>query len=643
MMTRFPIASLGLAAVVLSLAACGGSGGSVSPAPTAAEPPAAPAPAPAQAASTTLSGTVAVGAPITGGTLRVVDADGTVVVDAKSIGSNGRYDGVSLTGRAPWRLEACGYAAERWVCLRSIVQAAGTGHVTPLTDAMLELAATDASSAATQPLLRSGLATLLADAGLASDFDFVAGELDAGSRSGYDRLLDAIGVVKGHDGRPFVQIVPRLGNGNLYIEQGASPQGTLSVDGAARALPLAGLERLFRDMTAALDSAKACASQDTGIRRSLSAQARLGSEDGSPAVGADAVAQRLCAFFGAGEDGRSPMWGSTLMSPTLGRCDFTGAAPRCRVGFAMRSVAGEVRAIGNGMGVSYEGGAWRFLGELSPLSIHASANVQRDRRIDGTEPVDTYMRALSFEVPAMAGLACAKVSQRDAAGVDVLVAYYKRHGSGTPRRLSLWTAGTGGNDRSLDVASGSTRSDDDTWIGLPEGTVGDTVIRNFYRGGRLVQVDLYGDAACTTAFTVDGRSRFEVEVDGVPPLWSALPSLPWPSLTDATAAALRSLTIPADGTASLAAAWTAPRGGVGFDEVSVCRERVCGEGSDARIGSSRVRPVASAATVSLRSPGAAVPAGGFRMLSLYGRNAEGLGVQANMLSCPSRPAGQRCA
>jgi hypothetical protein len=68
MMTRFPIASLGLAAILLSLAACGGSGGSVAPAPTAAEPPAAPAPAPAQAASTTLSGTVAVGAPITGGT-----------------------------------------------------------------------------------------------------------------------------------------------------------------------------------------------------------------------------------------------------------------------------------------------------------------------------------------------------------------------------------------------------------------------------------------------------------------------------------------------------------------------------------------------------------------------------------------------
>jgi hypothetical protein len=640
MLIRYSTTSLGLAAVLLSLAACGGSGGSAAPAPTAAEPAAAPAPA--RAASDTLSGTVAVGAPITGGTLRVVDADGTVVADAKTIGSDGRYDGVSLTGRAPWRLEACGYAAERWVCLRSIVQAAGTGHVTPLTDAMLELGTTDASSMATQPLLRSGLATLLADAGLASDFDFVSGALEAGSRSGYDRLLDAIGVVKGRDGRPFVQIVPRLGQGNLYIEQGGSPEGTMSVDNAARSLPLAGLERLFRDMTAALAGAKACASQETGIRRTLSAQARLGSDDGTPAVGADAVAQRMCAFFGAGDDGRSPMWGSTLMSPTLGRCDFTGAAPRCRVGFAIRSAEGEVRSIGNGMGVSYEAGAWRFLGDLSPLSIHASANVQRDRRVDGTEPVDLYMRALSFEVPAVPGLACAKVSQRNAAGVDVLVAYYKRHGSGTPRRLSLWTTGSGGNDRSLDVAIGATRSDDDTWIGLPEGTVGDTVIRNFYRGGRVVQVDLYGDAACTTGFSVDGRSRFEVEVDGVPPLWSALPSLPWPSLTDASVAALRALTLPADGTGSLAAAWTAPRGGVGFSEVSVCRERACGEGSDARIGSSGVRPTASTVTMSLRSAGAAVPANGFRMLSLYGRNAEGLGVQANMLSCPSRPAGQRC-
>jgi hypothetical protein len=111
----------------------------------------------------------------------------------------------------------------------------------------------------------------------------------------------------------------------------------MSVDNAARSLPLAGLERLFRDMTAALAGAKACASQETGIRRTLSAQARLGSDDGTPAVGADAVAQRMCEFFGAGDDGRSPMWGSTFVSPRLGRCDFTGTAPVCGVSFAMRS------------------------------------------------------------------------------------------------------------------------------------------------------------------------------------------------------------------------------------------------------------------------------------------------------------------
>jgi hypothetical protein len=615
------------------VAGCGGSS------PTASTPTSDTGDAEARAASASLSGTVAVGAPITDGMLKVTDADGTVVVDGKSIDADGRYDGVTLSGKGPWTLEACGFAGERWLCLRSVVQAGGTGNVTPLTDAMLALAIEGAAPAAGP--LRDGLAALLQDAGLPSDFDFVSGSLQAGSRTGYDRLLDAIGVAKGEDGQPFVQIVPRLGTGNLYIERGSSPQGRLAVDAAAGALPLAGLERLFRDLSASMASADACTSAATGVRRSLASTARISFGEGEAAIGADAVADALCRMFGRGEDGSTPMWGSRLVSPTLGRCDLGGAVPLCGVSFALRSPDGSVKALGSGMGVSYEGAAWKFAGDLLPISIHAAATVQRDRRVDGPTPVDRYSRALQFDIAAAQNLACARVSQRNPAGDAVTIGFYKPHGTDPVRRLSLWTEGGFSNAPSLDPATGATRSADDTWIMLPEGSDGDAVIRNFYRGGRTVRVDLYADPGCATPLALDGRSGFDVEVDGVPPVWAALPSLSWPELGATSVATLRDFALGAGEPGTLSVSWSTPRGNAGFDSVSVCSARDCGDGSAARVGERSIRPGATTAAVPIRTTDA-MPAGGFRMVSLYGRAGDGMGMQANLLSCPSRPAGQTC-
>lgn len=628
-----PLRAASLAALVsAALAACGGSS------PTASSD-AASAGGSANAASAGLSGTVAVGAPITDGLLKVTDADGVVVVEGKAIDADGRYEGVMLTGKAPWTLEACGYAGERWTCLRSVVQSAGTGNVTPLTDAMIALAAEGGTPGAGP--LREGLAALLADAGLPADFDFVTGALSAGSRSGYDRLLDAIGVNKGEDGAPFVQIQPRLGTGNLYIERGGAPQGRLAMDAAAGSLPLAGLETLFRDLSAAMTSASACASPATGIRRSLASNVRIGFGDGEPATGPDAVAAAMCQMFDQGEDGSTSMWGSRLVSPTLGRCDFSGATPLCGVSFALRAPDGTVKALGSGMGVSYEGGAWKFAGDLLPIPIHAAATVQRDRRVDGPTPFDQYSRALQFDINAVQNLSCARVSQRNAAGDPVVVGYYKRHGSGTVRRLSLWTADGMSNSVSLDPAVGATRSSDDTWIMLPEGADGDAVIRNFYRGGRTVRIDLYSDAGCATPLAIDGRSGFDVDVDGVPPVWAAMPSLPWPELTSASVTTLRDFALGAGEQGTLSVSWTNPRGNGGFDSATVCSDRVCGDGSAARVGERSMRPGATSVAVPVRTTDA-MPAGGFRMLSLYGRSGDGMGMQANLLSCPSTPVGQRC-
>jgi len=638
-----PRATAAVALAVL-LVACGG--GSETP-----PPPAAPLPAPQ-----TLSGSVAVGAPMTDGRLRVLDATGAVVAADVVVASDGSYPAVTLTGTGPWRLEACGYTGATYQCIQSVALAAGTAHVTPLTSALMLLASGQspdslmsgtapslnaAALAAAQGTLRTGLAPALADASVGTALDLVAGALSAGSRTGYDRLLDAVAVRTGVDGQPFVQIEPRLGSGNLFLQPGNAPVGSLATDSAAARLPLAGLETLFRDMSNAIRTSASCTDSSTGLAASLAVDASFSGE-GEPITGASAVAGALCTFLagGAGEPSRL---GSRFLSPTLGRCDFSGAAPVCGIGFALQGSDGSIESVGQGMGVTYVGGVWKFKGDLLPIAIRASARVQRDRRVDGDAPVDSYSRALSFEIPAFSGLACARVAQRDAAGAAVTLAIYKRHAEGEPRSLSAWRSSNDGASRSLDPATGNTRSGDDTWLMLPEGEAGDTAVRNFFRGGRSVTVTLFGDAACSTPFSVAGRSRFEVEVEGVPPVWASMPGLPWPSLDAASTASLRSLALAASSTASFSAGWTVAGSRLGVGEIVFCSDRPrCGQGDEGRLGEAGLRGAPTSGSVTLRTGATALAAGSYKMLALFGGTADGTGLQSNHMSCPAVAAGRPC-
>lgn len=632
------------AALAGLLSACGGG--------SDANPPAAVVPPPAQ----TLSGSVAVGAPMTDGRLRVLDATGAVVASDVVVAADGSYPAVTLTGTGPWRLEACGYTGATYQCIQSVALAAGTAHVTPLTTALMLLASgqspdslmsggapalTATALAAAQDTLRTGLAPALADAGVGAALDLVAGALAAGSRTGYDRLLDAVAVRTGVDGQPFVQIEPRLGSGNLFLQPGSASVGALATDSAAARLPLDGLELLFRNMSNAIRTAASCTDASTGLAASMAADASF-TGDGEPINGAAAVAGALCGML-AGGGGEPSRLGSRFVSPTLGRCDFSGAAPVCGIGFALQGSDGSIENVGQGMGVTYVGGAWRFMGDLLPIGIHANATVQRDRRVDGDAVVDTYSRALAFEVPAVNGLACARVAQRDAAGAAVTLAYYKRHADGGPRRLSVWRSSADGGSRSLDPATGSTRTADDTWLMLPQGDAGDTAVRNFFRGGRSVTVSLYGDAACSTPFSVAGRSSFEVEVEGVPPVWASMPGLPWPSLDAASTAALRSLALDASAGTIVSAGWTVASGRLGVGEIVFCSDRArCGDGDTGRLGEAGVRGGATSGQVVVRNGATPVAAGGYKLLALFGRTADGAGLQSNHMSCPAVAAGLAC-
>jgi len=625
--------TLGVASLAM-LSACGGGS-------DAAQAP-APAPAP-----THLTGSAAVGAPMTQGTLRVIDATGAVVAHDIAINADGTYDAGALAGTGPWRIEACGYTGANYGCIYSVALAAGTANVTPLTTAMITLATghtpdtvmsdggapTAGALAAAQTQLQAGLAGTLNDAGVPSNFDFTTGSLAAGTRSGYDRILDAVNVTTGTDDGAFVQVTPRLGDGNLYLTTGTT-SGTITTAAGAAALPLGSLETLFTKMTAAMASSTSCTDANVGIATVIASDARMNGLSGGANVSAG-----LCQFFGHGDGGAGAMWGAKFLSPTLGKCDLTGSAPLCAVSFALESTDGSVENVGDGMGVVYRDNRWQFYGELLPISINANAAVQRNVRIDDPTTPAQYSRALQFDIARTDGIACARIAMRDDA--QTTLAIYKVF-SPDAERMSLWTHDGFGNDASTDPLAGSLRSADDSWIQIPQGTDGDEMIRRFYRVGRTVDVSLYSDAACSTPATVDGKSVLPVNVAGMPPVDSALADLPWGTLTADTVAALEGFTLDGGHAGSFSSAWTFSDGITGFGEATFCTSGSCGEGDAARLGQSRIRPGARLATTSLSAPATHILAGDYKEFILGGRDATGMNIESEFVSCTAQAAGQMC-
>ena len=356
------------------------------------------------------------------------------------------------------------------------------------------------------------------------------------------------------------------------------------------------------------------------------------------------MSQGLCGFFATGDDGNSPIWGSRFMSPTLGKCDLSGASPICAVSFVLQSAQGDVQPVGSGMAVTKEAGVWKFMGDLIPIQIEATAKAQRTKRIDLATPTYQYDRALAFEVAAIQGLACAKVSQHTADGALTTIAFYKRHpGATDQRRLALWLSSGMSVGPSTDPLVGATRGPDDTWIQLPEGDAGDAVVRNFYRGGRSVNVALFSDAACSAPMMVGGRSDFDVEVDGVPPVWASMPTLAWPELDVATLASLRNLAVAAGADGSFQAAWTFPHGPLGLHDMTFCGDRGdCGDGGNGRLGSGSLRAGALSATLPLHNRGSALAADAAKTFALSGVTGDGVGMQSNFSSCPGSSATEAC-
>ena len=56
-----------------------------------------------------------------------------------------------------------------------------------------------------------------------------------------------------------------------------------------------------------------------------------------------------------------------------------------------------------------------------------------------------------------------------------------------------------------------------------------------------------------------------------------------------------------------------------------------------------MRGAATSSPVTVQMPaGVALESSGYKMLAIYGRTAEGVGMQSNHMSCSARPAGAEC-
>lgn len=587
----------------------------------------------------TLSGTIAVGAPMLNATVSVKDAKGVVV--SAPVGADGSYSGLSLEGlTAPFSLQACGFVDGNYGCYYAVVGQAGTGNVTPLTNATVALAlgadpaalfaagGTPPSAAdldAQNIKLKTALGDLLAKAGVGSA-DFATTPFDA-DRTGMDKLLDAVKISTGNDdGKTFVQVEGKLGSGNAYLDQ-ASGSGSLSA-GSDLDVDLRGISRIFVDgLSRAIGESDEATCVATMTAADIFDAAFSLDMDKTLHVDAATGPALICHFAAL-----QGLLGGVFANPVLRDCDF-GSDPAnkvCIAGFNI--VNGDLRFEGAELAVVLRSGAaWKLLGRDSKYDIHVGAAAQRTIRIDlpagdpGTAP--QYTRALQFDISGQdgtsaTGVRAARVFQRSLDGgswdsvplvslvlTDACIAQVQ---AGDVARLGIAGDSCGSSWLSLGDDAGAA-------------VTGDLLIDNFYKRGRKVRIDLYDNVAMSgTPVAIVKR------VEGVPPKFAALATFPWLELDGPTRAALQTY----DGAAAtFAAAWVA-NPTVSANDITFCLGGDC-QGANRAAHTDIVLGHSSVAmTLDTKPAGAA----SYKQIGLYGRDHDQVGVSTNYVSCGGAPS-----
>lgn len=626
---------------VFLLAGCGG--GSGSPGAATTTPPVSVLPPPVVAPLPTLSGTVAVGAPMLNAVVTVKDANG-VVVSAKA-GADGKYSGVATAALvAPFRVQACGLVDGTYTCFYTVVAQAGIANVTPLTNANVALALGSdpsgmfKSSAPTAPpaaidmdlqraKIKAALADLLAKAGI-TEIDFATTPFTA-DRTGIDKVLDSVKITTGTDGatnQAFVQVEGKIGDGNVFLNKDKPLVGAVTA-GTGGDTDLKGISTIFVN---GLSNAIAAADQATCVTRLTSANIfddsfLLEIDHGVSANKATAPAL-ICKFADMNH-----LLGGGVANPVLHDCDFSADASKkvCTVGFTF--VNGDASFDGAELAVVLRPGAdWKLLGQDSSYRIHVGAAVQRTTRVDlpagAANNPPAYTRNLTFDISgddgvSGTGVRAAKIYQRNLDGsgweitpmvsltlTDTCIAQLQ---PGQQARLSLagyvscgagWLSlGATGDSASLAAS-------------------GDTLIDNFYQRGRKVKVELFNNVAFAgTPVVVVKR------VDGIPPKMAALPNFPWLELDATSSAALATYEGVAPG---ITASWV-QNPLVGAKDMSLCLSNSC-QGTSFG-GHTDILNGHDSQTLQLLNKPANAAA--YKRLGLYGRTHEQLGVSTSYQSC----------
>ena len=579
-----------------------------------------------------VSGTVAVGAPMLNAVVTIKDALGVTV--SGSAAADGSFSGLSVSGMtAPFRIEACGLVGGSNTCYYSVVEKAGTANVTPLTHAAVSLALgkdaaamfnpaasaaapSEATLTAKKQSLLDALTPVLIAMGLPTTVDFASDAFSA-NRTGMDKLLDAVKITTGSDtaasgpASTFVQVEGKIGSGNVFIGSDGTKSGTIVADTTGLNVDMTGISTLFATMSSAIGAAdvSTCTSHMAGIFDPLF---RLQADGGTPLT-ASTAAKGICTMASLATPS---LLGGVVANPVMKDCDLAGADKICSVGFDI--VKGDAVFDGAQLAVVQRSGStvWTLLGQTASDEIHIGAAVQRTLRVDIVDLHPSYTRALSFDVSNFDGTVhAAKVYQRNVAGTGwdtTSIAALDDGATCTAAipRLTIVGSSCGSSWVSLDNFGGDLAG-------------GDALIDAFYKRGRLVKVELFSDQAAThLAATIMKR------VEGVPPKAAALASVPWLELEGATKTAL----VTYDGaTANFKASW-AGNATVSPKDITLCLAGNCS--GAAMAGHSEVDGKRNGSTTKTLtwSP---TPAGAsaYKQISLYGRDREQMGVSSNFISC----------
>ncbi len=233
------IALAGIFAGSLLLSGCGSSSGSSSSdaQPTPGNPTTPEAPVTTQ----TVSGTAAIGAAITDGTVTAVCSDGSSFTESVTTDANGNWSGEVADGAMPCALQVTG--GNPPVTLHSYVAAPGTVNITPLTDLIMASATGENPADWFANFDGTAVDTSTASTDLLSSFASKGFNIPATGNpmttpfaadgSGWDGLLDDIGEAIENDPAiaDYDALVTLVKDGNLANLPAPAPAEMFSISG----------------------------------------------------------------------------------------------------------------------------------------------------------------------------------------------------------------------------------------------------------------------------------------------------------------------------------------------------------------------------------------------------------------------------